>query len=305
MRELLGRLERLAARRTGAAVLAAAALAVYALRAIAWPLGPGRDLDEYLYFYIQLFDRDTLLPWSMLFRTPGTPVVVGPLLDLGGGVLAEPVAALLFAGSVVAWSAAALSFGPRAALLTAAAMLVYPGYGAMFHELGSELVMAAVFAAVALLVVRGRFTLAGLAVAAVVLVRPGNVVLLALAALPLLLPGSWRERAVRAGTFALAAVVPLVAWIVVNGVRYDEWALARGGNAVIPFYRAFLTDRIVSPEHGPASRRLGDAVERHLLTREPYRSYGVTLDEVFSAGSARVHEDMYLLSDQVFGWDTD
>jgi hypothetical protein len=29
------------------------------------------------------------------------------------------------------------------------------------------------------------------------------------------------------------------------------------------------------------------------------------LDEVYSAGSARVHEDMYLLSDEVFGWDTD
>src|ERR671922_194035 len=71
---------------------------------------------------------------------------------------------------------------------------------------------------------------------------------------------------VRAGAFALAAVLPLAAWTIVNGLRYDEWALARGGNAVIPFYRAFLTDRIVSPEHGPESRRLGEAVERHLLT---------------------------------------
>jgi hypothetical protein len=74
---------------------------------------------------------------------------------------------------------------------------------------------------------------------------------------------------------------------------------------VIPFYRAFITDRIVSPENGDASRRLADAVERHLLTREPYRSYGVTLDDVFERGSFRIHEDLYLLSDEVFGWDTD
>jgi hypothetical protein len=46
-------------------------------------------------------------------------------------------------------------------------------------------------------------------------------------------------------------------------------------------------------------------MQRHLLTREPYRSYGVTLDELFRKGSFRVHEDLYLLSDQVFGWNDD
>ena len=82
-------------------------------------------------------------------------------------------------------------------------------------------------------------------------------------------------------------------------------ALARGGNAIVPFYRAFITDNIVSPENGEQSRRLAAAMQQHLLTREPYRSYGVTLDELFEEGSFRVHEDLYLLSDQVFGWDSD
>ena len=45
-------------------------------------------------------------------------------------------------------------------------------------------------------------------------------------------------------------------------------------------------------------------MQRHLLTRDPYRSYGVTLDQLFDDGSFRVHEDLYLLSDQVFGWDS-
>ena len=74
------------------------ALAVYAVRAIGWPLVAGRDLDEYLYGYIQFLDWHPLLPWSMLFRTPATPIVTGVLLDLGGGALAEPVMAVLFAG---------------------------------------------------------------------------------------------------------------------------------------------------------------------------------------------------------------
>jgi hypothetical protein len=73
----------------------------------------------------------------------------------------------------------------------------------------------------------------------------------------------------------------------------------------VPFYRAFITDRIVSPDNGPASRRLATAIQRHLLTRDPYKSYGVTLDRVFSSGSFRIHEDLYVLSDEVFGWDSD
>jgi hypothetical protein len=302
-------LERLASRRLGAVVLFAFGLAVYAVRAVAWPLVGGRDLAEYLYGYIQFLDWHPLLPWSMLFRTPVTPIVVGASLDVAGGFFAEPLMAVLFAGSVVAWTVAARTFGSRAALLVAAALLVYPAYGLMFHELSSEPVFAAAFALWALLVTRSavhpsalRFALVGLGVALLALVRPGNAVLLAFVVFPLVLSSRWRKRLTWAGAFLAAAVFPLVAWTVLNGVRYGDYTLARGGNAVIPFYRAFITDRIVSPKNGPASRKLADAIQHHLLTRDPYKSYGVTLDKVFSSGSFRIHEDLYLLSDEVFGW---
>ena len=308
---LLERLEGLAGRRLGALILFCAALGVYALEAVAWPLMSGRDLDEYLLAYVQLADSDPLLPWALLFRTPVTPVVAGGILDLGGGVLAEPLAAVLYAGSIVAWSAAALAFGRRAALAVAAALLVYPGYALIFHELASEIVMAAAFAGWAVLVVRAAwapsaraFCFAGLGVALLSLIRPGNIVLLALVALPLVLRATWRWRIGWAASFLAAAALPLAAWTASNGIRYDEWTLARGGNAVVPFYRAFVTDRIISPDNGPASRRLAEAVRTNLLTREPYRSYGVTMDEVFTSGSFRIHEDLYVLSDQVFGWDS-
>lgn len=309
---LLERLERLVSRSLGALVVFGLGLAVYAVRAWAWPLRPGRDLDEYLYAYVQLFDHDVLLPWSLLFRTPVTPVVSGLFLDVAGGALAERACAVLFAASILAWYRAALVFGPRVALVVAAALLVYPGYGLMFHELASEAVFAAAFAGWALLVTRAaaapstaRFALVGLGVAVLALVRPGNAVLLAFAAFPFFVAGGWGSRARWAGALALAAIVPLAAWSVHNGLRFDTWALARGGNAIVPFYRAFITDNIVSPANGESSRRLAAAMQRHLLTREPYRSYGVTLDELFAEGSFRVHEDLYILSDQVFGWDSD
>jgi hypothetical protein len=312
VRRLLGWLEALASRRLGVFVLFALALVAYAIRAVAWPLTVGRDLDEYLLAYIQLFDHDVLLPWSLLFRTPITPLVAGGALDFWGGRLAEPVIAVLYAGSIVCWFVAARYFGARAALAVAAALLLYQGYALMFHELSSEPVFAAAFALWVLLATRAwfspspaRFAAAGLGVALVALVRPGNAVLLAFAVVPLLLAGAWRVRLERTAAFALAAVLPLVVWSVHNGARFDYWGLARGGNAIVPFYRAFITDHIISPENGEDSRRLAAAMQRHLLTREPYRSYGVTLDRLFRDGSFRVHEDLYLLSDEVFGWDSD
>ena len=305
-------LEQLASTRRGAIVLLVLGLVAYAIRAIAWPLTTGRDLDEYVLAYVQLFDRDVLLPWSLLFRTPVTPLFAGLSLDLFDGRLAEPLMAVLYAGSVVCWAAAARHFGARAALAVAAALLMYQGYAMMFHELSSEPVFAAAFAVWALLVVRaafspsiGRYALVGAGVAVLALIRPGNAVLLAFGIVPLLVAGTWRVRLERTGAFVLAAVLPLAAWSIHNGVRFDYWGLARGGNAVVPFYRAFITDHIVSPENGEDSRRLAAAMQQHLLTREPYRSYGVTLDQLFEKGSFRVHEDLYLLSDEVFGWDSD
>ncbi len=311
MTRVMRRVEELAVRRLGVVILFVLALAVYAFRAIGWPLMGGRDLDEYLYGYVQFLDWHPLLPWSMLFRTPVPAIVDGSALDFAGGFFVEPLMAVVYAGSVVAWSVAARAFSVRAGLLVAAALLIYPAYGLMFHEVSSEPLFAAAFALWAWLVVRAaqtptaqRFVLVGLATALLALVRPGNAVLVAFVIFPLVLAGHWRERLVRAGAFVLAAALPLVAWAVLNGIRFDDYALARGGNAIIPFYRAFITDKIVRPDNGPASRRLAEAVRTHLVTRDPYKSYGVTTDEVFRSGSFRIHEDFYLLSDQVFGWDT-
>ena len=138
-------------------MLAGLALVAYVVRALAWPLTAGRDLDEYLYAYVQLFDRDVLLPWSMLFRTPITPLFAGLSLDVFDGRLAEPLMALLYAGSIVCWAGGARYFGPWVAIAVAASLLLYQGYALMYHELSSEPVFAAAFAVWALLVVRATF----------------------------------------------------------------------------------------------------------------------------------------------------
>lgn len=294
-------------------LLAGCAVAVYVFESIGWPLRPGRDLGVYLRYYVQLGQSDPVFPWSMLTRTPVTPLFAGGVLDAGGGLLADIVMALLFAGSILAWALIALrAAGRRAALLVGIALLLYPGYGGLFHQLSSDAVFAAAFAGWALLVLRAverpsaaRFAGAGAGAAFLALTRPANQALVLVALCALVVSEPWRLRAVQAAAYAAAAVLPLVAWAGVNDLRYDDFTVARGGDASVPFFRAFVTDRLMSPDNGPASRRLAHAVQQDLLPREPYRSYGIDLHEFFASGSARMEEDLISLSDRVFGWDTD
>ena len=116
--------------------------------------------------------------------------------------------------------------------------------------------------------------------------------LLALAAVmvPLLLPSPWR------GRLGAAVAVIVVAALAVNGLpgqtpaEYTRSVIRNESNQFV--YRAFELDRIMAPENGPASRRLAHVVERELLTREPYRSYGIDVHEFFSSGSNRIFGDL-------------
>jgi hypothetical protein len=138
-------------------------------------------------------------------------------------------------------------------------------------------------------------------VAATTLARPGNLVLLGFAFLPLLVRAPRRSRLEMTGAALLAAVVPLVGWALLNGARYGEVTLARSGGVV--FHHAFVVDRIIEPGNGPSTREFVDAVEERLLTREPYLSYGVSLDELLASGSLRISEDLQAFAVEQWGWD--
>jgi hypothetical protein len=343
--------------RSSAAALFALALLVFALQSIVLPAYPGRDMGRYVQTYVQYWYDDAVLPSVLNTRGPLASLGVGLPLELGG-VAAEVWLALLYAASIVAWGVVALKFGPRAAILTTALLLVYPGYSILFHGLASDALFAAAFAGWAVLLSRAilgpsitTFLIAGLGMGALVLVRPSNQVLIVFALLPLFLRAQWLRRLQWVAAFFVASAVVTQGWRAVMTWHYgDAVALTPSGAvlvvalalsllllpavwrrrvlwAAIPLaiagvigaavtgpgvqspteyarlavqsppssvflFRAFEMDRIVSPENGPASREMGRIVERDLLTKEPYRSYGVDLDEFFSSGSDRLFADL-------------
>jgi alpha-1,2-mannosyltransferase len=310
-RKLRSGFSAVAARLGDGGIVFLVALVVYWVQALVMPLAAGRDLGTYLGAYVELFQRDPIDLGYVIGRTPLAPLVDGGLLDLAGGRLAEPVMSLLYAGSILAWFFAVRAFSRKAAVVATIVLLAFPGYGILFHELSSDALFAAAFAGWSLVLVHTllkpswpRFALVGAGVGLLTLIRPSNQILLALVLLPLVVRVAWRTRAVYAVAFAVPALVVIGGWVLNNGLRYDDYILVRGGNATVPFYRAFVTDRIVEPSNGPKTRELARAVRRDLLPQEPYRSYGITLDDFFTKASPRMEVDLVALSDRLKGWYT-
>ena len=339
--------------RSSAAALFVLALAVFALQSVVLPVFPGRDMSRYLQAFVQLGYDVPIYPAVLNTRGPLAALGVGVPLEVGGWA-AEVWLGLLYAFSIVAWGRVALAFGPRAAVLTSALLLVYPGYGILFHGLASDALFAAAFAGWAVLLSRAiqrpsvkAFLLVGLGMGVLVLVRPANQVLIVMALLPLLLRAPWRDRLAWVAASFVASVAVTQSWKALAELRYGDavalkpsiapvaialvlaplllpspwrgrvallaalfvvavvgvkgwpgqspaqYARAVEQNASNQFlYRSFELTRIVSPDNGPASQRVARTVQRDLLTKEPYRSYGVGVDEFFSSGSDRVFGDL-------------
>jgi hypothetical protein len=144
--------------------------------------------------------------------------------------------------------------------------------------------------------------LVGLGVAFLAGVRPANQVLALFVLFPLLVAAPWRARLVWVAAVFAGIAVPLGALALNNGVRYGNYAVASGGTT-FPLFRAFVVDRIVRPDNGPVSREFARGVKRYLLPVEPYRSYGITLDEYFSSGSLRMQADIGWVAERLWGDD--
>jgi hypothetical protein len=293
----------------GAALLFVLGLADYWIQALAWPLQRGRDSWDYWLYFLQFLDRHPPFSQVMLFRTPVTPIVTGLPMLIGGGRFLEVVMSVIYAASVLGWAWAVRPFGRGAAITMAVVVLVLQlPYAALFHEVSSDFVFGAILPLWAGLVIRAArspssWVLAGLGLASVglTLARPaGQVVVLSAALAALVAPGPVRARLGRLGITLAAALIPLLLWAGVNGLRYGDFTVARGGKAWVPFYKVFGAGRI-DPNAGPASRKLALAVEQQVLTLPQYRKLHVGVRTYFESPENLEAIRLVALSDQVFG----
>ena len=262
------RLEAFSERPAAAAVLVGIALVEYALVSIAFPLAAGRDLGTYLRASFELRADEVVLPQALLMRAPVTGVVAEALLALGP-LAAELAMALLYALSVLCWWRVARTVGVAPGIALAALASRVPGLRPPLPPARERrAVRRRVRARRAAHRPAGRVAHAaeepprsGSALALLVLIRPVSQVLVVLA--PLLLLGRGRlasaargarrarRRRGRASPRSGPATTPCAP-------TTSPWCAARVTG--FPLYRAFVVDRIVSPENGEASRELARAV---------------------------------------------
>ncbi len=301
------------ARGAGAALVVAAALVVFAVQALGWPTAPGRDLESYVAVYADFWSTDAVFPWEMLSRTPVAPLVVGGILDLGSPLVVEAFAALLFAGSVLLHTRTALLFGPGPAVLVAARA---PALPRLRRALPRARERDRLRRRVRGLDGARRARRAHADGVAVRRARRGDRAHRAHATRE---PGVPRRRdpaprargqlaGARSGGRSRSSASP--SSCSEPGRRRTSGATTTSQSPAAARRASRSSAR--SPSTGSSrpttARRRGSwppSSSASSCPKEPYRSYGVDLETFFARGSPRLHEDLIVLSDRHYGWDSD
>ena len=302
-----------AARARDAVLIGGLAALAFLVGCLAWPLFPGRDAQTYLIYYLEMGRANPVFPALMTFRTPGAPLFFGPALTAGQPMIAEAMLGAAFVIAVLSVYLTGCFWSRRAGLGAALVLLLYPAYNSLYHQISSDGLFAAAFPVWILLLCAAihapmTWKFAGLGFFAFVLtmIRPSSAVLLLLAALIVFVqPAPFIKRLRHSGALAVTGGALLFGWAGYNQVRYDDFTISRMAPINVPFFRLFMMDRLVRPENGPASRALANAIALDVLPREPYRSYGVTLDYFLKSGGRYMLSDIAPMSDRVWGWDSD
>jgi hypothetical protein len=299
----------------GTVILGIISLATYAFQSLAWPLFLGRDAWSYLYYYLDMWSNNPVYYYVMLRRTPVAPLLFGTALSLGGVFFTEVLLAVFYCASILGIYYIGSQFDQKLGVLLALLVNFYPAYGQRFHAIETESPSAIILIFLCVLLYNAlhapkkwKFALLGFITALLTLTRPDHIVFMALAAFPLIFPFrklQFKENFRYSLFFLIVALPLLLLWGTYNYVRYDSFTISRGADAHIPFQRAFEFAHTVKAENGPASADLVNVVEKELLTKEPYKSYGIDAATFFSQGTERMFYDLPGLSDLHYGWKTD
>jgi hypothetical protein len=304
IRAAWARVSPLVATKRAAALLFVISLGVYWVEGKAWPIQRGRDAWDYLAYYLTFFDAHTPFRQLMLSRTPTAPFLLGLPLSIGGVTALQVALAIMFALSVVAWSATALSFSRPAAVLMACALLAFPGFAQLFHEASSDGVAVFGFSLFAFGVVKtcfrpttARFAMLGAGAVAIALSRPGFAVLLAGCLLPLVIAVSWRRRLVWGGAYLAVGLLLLGSYVTMNGLRWGDFTYSR--------LTLVEPARNLQPDAGPASRQVAALVRKEVLPAQPYRKLGVDTKTYFNGLSHFEWVRLIAIDDRIEGLGAD
>ena len=286
---------------------------IFFVESLVWSFSSGRDFPSYIWYYLQFFQPRAALPMIMIYRAPGASLFIGAIIDHFGVIFMHSIMGVFFVCTVFLVYRIGIYWNRRTGFIASLAVGLNPAYGRLFHTIASDSIFAFAFVIWVYFVLKGIndaspkyfFTNAFL-IFLLVLIRPGSQILLLFGIAPFLLKDRSLKQKIRcSGAFFLTASFLIILWSSHNYLRYNDFTVARGGKWIVPLYRTFNDARIVKPQNGKHSKALARAVELELLSKEPYRSYEIDLDDFFSLGSNRMYGDLVGLSDKIWGWESD
>jgi|GEM_PF-3272037 len=258
----------------------------------------GRDMATYELYYRQFFMTYPPLVLLQLFRTPGAPFFYGPLFDLGGWMLILIITGILFVIGMSLFYLIVARWNKWMALITLFLLLLRYYYMQNILSVSSESIMALVVLYWLYFLIKAfhRFenrdwSLVGIIIGILIMVRPDNSVMMLSFFLPLL----YWEKGIniivkRCLACMLPCVIIILSYASYNYLRFDFFGVAALGNVHLPFYRTYVQEGLIRPENGPASQKLKEIMQKKILTKKVFQDYGVSIDDMFVYSTDRMFQ---------------
>lgn len=273
---------------------------------------PGRDIWTYELYYRQFFMKFPSAVLLQLFRTPGVPFYYGPLFDLGGWMLVLIMTGFFFIVGMTLFYLVMAHWNKWLALIAIFLLLLRYHYMQNILGVASESLMALVVLYWLYFLFKayrrfgnGDWSLVGIIIGILIMIRPGNSLMMLSFFLPLLYwEKSFKVTVKRCLSCMLPCVIVLLCYVSYNYLRFDFFGIAALGNAHLPFYRAYVQEGLIRPENGPASQKLKELIQKRIISKKVFQDYGVSIDDMFMYSTSRMFQhvvkEVYLAE----GWDS-
>jgi len=274
-------------------------------------LHPGRDMATYWSYYQDFFKIHPESRTLMLFRGPVTPLFFGIIFDFFGTTGVQVVLAILYVLCLVTvWV-----IGARLSVWVGFLALILLGGDIQFYywffSVGSESpqsFLLLLWMAYAVFTFRKRkpqyWVLHAVVVWLLILNRAGNQVFILCAFFSLFnVDIVWKRRMGLLLVFLISYGFCHILFASYNYARLGAFQVSTMGNAVMPFYRLYLQDDLISPDNGKKSAELAGLVEKNILTLDDFDTYHIDRDMFFKHSSQRMYNYLVITVADVYGWD--
>ncbi len=279
----------------------------------AYPLHWGPDGHTYMYYFVDIFNKEPILPMILTYRTPIAPFFYGFFLKIGGSIAASIASEIISLALIPGIYLLALSWDKTAARISTIAFVLFLPYHIQFHQISSDALFSwfliILFVAFKYAIIHKNilsWTLLGIISSLTILTRPSGLVIILMLFALLFLKINFKHILKLAGVYMACIIVLLGSYITFKGIKLNDYSLSRG-SGYTAFMRIYtLQEPIWDPKNGPASQKLVKLVEENLLTTDLYKKYNITLEKVLkNKHNRRILGDIIVMVDRTEGWDTE